>query len=571
MIAVSGSKTLVVGLDGATFRVLDPLIARGLCPNLARLIETGARAPLNSTTPPMTLPSWSSFLTGCTPGVHGIYDFTHRVEGEYALEFTNSTHRAVPTVHSILSERGVRTACIAMPTTYPPEKNDGVMISGFDSPVATSIDGRFCHPRSLFQELEDRFGGMAFADFQELDIGEGWHEQALNSLLSEIERKEKIAIWLLEQERWGLFTLLFGESDTVSHHFWMFHDESSPRYLDDPELRTAIERVYLALDDSLGRILQAAGADVVMIASDHGFGPSGDYALYLNRYLEHKGWLTYKRDPYRGALGLATGSGWVDKVKELALEHLPAEMQQSLIRALPNSLVDRIESSSRYADIDFSKTAAFSDEMNYSATVHLNLHGRDRHGLEVDVPRLISDLLEWRADGEPVVSKVERREELYTGDCVSRSPDLIVTLNERGVGALSDGFSYTLLPSGRVPSGVTYRKLDTDELIGGKGRGMNGSHRQYGVLIINGRGVREGVEVDASMQDCAPTLLALMGEAIPDWCDGAVIMSALDGVSPRYTERGYEWFVRQEAGDGHQRDFSDDVEIRRRLKSLGYL
>ena len=46
---------------------------------------------------------------------------------------------------------------------------------------------------AVLRQLEDRFGGMAFADFQELDIGEGWHEQALNSLLSEIERKEKIA------------------------------------------------------------------------------------------------------------------------------------------------------------------------------------------------------------------------------------------------------------------------------------------------------------------------------------------------------------------------------------------
>ena len=571
MRAVTGTKTLVVGLDGATFRILDPLIIRGRCPNLARLIETGARAPLNSTTPPMTLPSWSSFLTGCTPGVHGIFDFTHRIEGEYGLEFTNSTHRAVPTVHALLSKRGVRTACVAMPTTYPPEHNNGVMISGFDSPVATSIDGRFCHPPTLYNELEAKFGGMAFADFQELEIGEGWHERALCSLLSEIERKEKIAIWLLEQERWGLFTLLFGESDTVSHHFWMFHDEASPRFVDNPRLKGAIEQVYEALDESLGRILEAAGAEVVMIASDHGFGPAGDYALYLNRYLEQKGWLTYKRDPYRGANGLATGAGWVDKVKQVALEYLSADAQQSLIRALPNGLIGRIESASRYADIDFSKSAAFSDEMNYSATIHLNRLGRDRLGVEVDVSSLISDLLDWEVDGERVVAKVESREELYSGGCVSRSADLILTLNERGRGALSDGFSYTLLPSGRVSAGTTFRKLEGDELVGGKGRGMNGSHRQQGVLVVNGCGVRRGVEVEANMQDCVPTLLALIGEAIPDWCDGSVIMSALDGVSPRYTESGYEWFGQQHTSDDRHRDLSDDLEIRRRLKSLGYL
>jgi hypothetical protein len=122
-----------------------------------------------------------------------------------------------------------------------------------------------------------------------------------------------------------------------------------------------------------------------------------------------------------------------------------------------------------------------------------------------------------------------------------------------------------------VPTGTTFRKMKGDELVGGKGRGMNGSHRQHGVLVVNGQGVRRGVEVEASMQDCIPTLLALMGEAIPDWCDGSVIMSALDGVSPRYTEQGCEWFGKQgSSGDPH-RDLSDDVEIRRRLRSLGYL
>ena len=62
-----GTRALVIGLDGAEWSVIRRLQNDGLLPNLSRLIREGAHGPLNSTTPPMTLPSWSSMLTGCHP------------------------------------------------------------------------------------------------------------------------------------------------------------------------------------------------------------------------------------------------------------------------------------------------------------------------------------------------------------------------------------------------------------------------------------------------------------------------------------------------------------------------
>ena len=93
-----GTRALVIGLDGAEWSVIRRLQNDGLLPNLSRLIREGAHGPLNSTTPPMTLPSWSSMLTGCHPGTHGIFDFVHRdsKQGDWRLGITNLTHRAVP-------------------------------------------------------------------------------------------------------------------------------------------------------------------------------------------------------------------------------------------------------------------------------------------------------------------------------------------------------------------------------------------------------------------------------------------------------------------------------------------
>ncbi|HNH47603.1 MAG TPA: alkaline phosphatase family protein, partial [Myxococcota bacterium] len=137
--AVRGSdlpaRILILGLDGATWDVIDAMGDQ--LPNLSRLRREGAWGPLQSTTPAMTLPAWSSILTGCNPGIHGILDFTRRPPGSYQVEFLNSTCRRVPTIHRILSDQGGRVASFAVPGTFPPEPLNGVALSGFDSPIAT--------------------------------------------------------------------------------------------------------------------------------------------------------------------------------------------------------------------------------------------------------------------------------------------------------------------------------------------------------------------------------------------------------------------------------------------------
>ena len=72
---VTLGKTLLIGLDGATFTVLDPLMERGVMPFLQRLAARGVRAPLRTVMPPLTPPAWTSLMTGKRPGQHGVFDF----------------------------------------------------------------------------------------------------------------------------------------------------------------------------------------------------------------------------------------------------------------------------------------------------------------------------------------------------------------------------------------------------------------------------------------------------------------------------------------------------------------
>ncbi len=550
------TKALIIGLDGAEWTLVEHFQKEGRLPNLRKLMSEGAHGPLNSTTPPMTLPSWSSMLSGCHPGTHGIFDFVHRDSRghDWNLEFTNATHRAVPTIHEWLSMCGHKVASIAVPTTWPPAVVNGVMVSGFDSPVSTGIDGSFCHPPELYDELVAKFGGLSFADFQESAVGEGWLEQARELLLSEIGRKEAIGEWLLNREAWSCFMLLFGESDTASHHFWRFFDVNSPRYEEQAseDIRHTIRDVYERLDQAVGKLIETANAEVVCICSDHGFGGAGDIALFLNNFLESKGWLHTKTDRHQSQGRL------LDWVRRVGLSRIPSRYQGRLFRALPTGWKNRLEGQSRFGNIDFSKTIALSDEMNYAATIRLNTADKGMAEEREIIERLTKDLLSWRVDGQAPVSKVEHRDSLYSGSQVHRSPELILTLN------LRDGYTYTLLPSVRVDKGVTWKRLDPSEFQGGKGLGMNGSHRQHGVILLSGDNVIPK-RIYADMADIAPTILQAIGAVIPSYMEGKVLDIFQESLPKRMVE--YE----PSKGSTTANSAKEHNAIRRRLEQLGYL
>lgn len=545
-----GARVLVVGLDGATWDVAEPLMEAGRLPHLARLVREGARAPVRSTLPPVTLPAWSTLLTGTLPGKHGLYDFTRRIPGRHRLQVLNSTHRRYPTLLELISARGGRVASVAVPSTYPPSGLNGVEIAGFDSPVALSIDASFCHPPGLWRELVRRFGGMDFAGFQELRIGPGWHGRALACLLEEARRKEEICTWLLGRERWDAFMVVFGESDTVSHHFWAFHDPRSPRRpaVVPPGAGNAIVAVYERLDQALGRLMEEAHPDLACVVSDHGFGGASHRVLHMNAWLAGQGWLQWRRArmpfPGMGALG-----------------RVPANLVERAFRAAPPLAVEGAYSLSRYRFLDLAHTQAFSDELNYAPSIHLNVKGRDPSGVVADVDsaaRALSDLLlDWRVEGQPVVRKVHRREDLYPGPCMDLAPDLVLELDMPG------GYSPSLLPS--RPGSPAFRNLGPAE--GGKGAGMPGAHRREGLLVLHGRGVARGVGLDAGLQDVAPTLLHLMGEPIPQSMDGHVLEEACAEVPGPGGTCGPVPRRIKEAPYNPQ----EEAILRKRLSSMGYL
>ena len=556
------ARALVIGLDGADVDVIEGLGPSAL-PNLFAIMKRGAWARLRSVQPPATLPNWTTFLTGVDPGRHGVFDFTTR--RGHRVEFTAGTVREAPTVALRLDSMGMRCACVRFPATWPPERlAHGVFVSGWDSPVAFEADRSFVWPPPLFDEMHARFGPVRFDDVDEFDADTpGWHAKLPAALEARIGTETELASWLLGREEWDLFAFYFGESDTAAHHLWAHHDPSSPRH---PEMVSAEEadglaRVYRALDRAVGRLVSEAGEDCeVTLVSDHGSGASGDKVLYLNRALEEAGLLAFREASPLGPLfGFA---------KDMALTRLPARARQALFMLAGRALPGWVESRARFSAIDWSRTRAFSDELNYFPSVSLNLAGREPGGTvraseleavqgEVEVAlRALRD--PWT--GAPVVKEVWPRERLYEGPFVERAPDLLLELH------LDRGASYNLMPSGGAPAGTgPWRKLGQSEHLGRKGRSLPGSHRSRGFFAMAGPRVRPVGEIDARIADATATLLARLDVRTSEEMSGRVLREALLRSGASGTPLANADPPRRPTDDG------DATKLERRLRALGYI
>src|SRR6476659_3468261 len=125
------NKLLVIGLDGASFDVLDKLIERQYLPNIAALIRGGARGNLETTFPPITAVAWSSFMTGKNPGKHGIFEFVRRDQHSKRELAVNASFRQGRAIWDLLGDAGKRVIVHNFPCTYPPHEINGLMIADF--------------------------------------------------------------------------------------------------------------------------------------------------------------------------------------------------------------------------------------------------------------------------------------------------------------------------------------------------------------------------------------------------------------------------------------------------------
>ncbi|MBL9125783.1 MAG: alkaline phosphatase family protein, partial [Planctomycetaceae bacterium] len=399
-------RTVLFGLDGATYNVLDPLLERGVMPNLQRLREQGVRCELESTPLPITPQAWTTLATGRSMGHHGIHDFVRveRTDAGVFLRFNTARDRQVPTLWRTLSDHGKRVTALNYFGLAPAEPVNGHTMPGF-------VPGRYLKRSSYPPDLFARLEKVPHFDVSvlglDLDIEreglaemppERWFEWI--SLHIERERAWFSALeYLMTHEPSDLTAIVFDGVDKIQHLAY--------RYL-DPRCRPAkptawetqvidlCDQYFRQIDDFLGRTLEIVGPwGRVFIASDHGFTACREI-VYINKYLHDLGHLT-----------------WSGEVAE--------DQSESIV----------VERLTKYMGVyDWSRTRAAALTPSCNGIYILNVPPAEYHAFR---ERLISELLALRgSDGCQVITEIKKREEWFAGPWMGRAPDLTLTLRDHG-------------------------------------------------------------------------------------------------------------------------------------------
>jgi predicted AlkP superfamily phosphohydrolase/phosphomutase len=539
---VSSPVLTVIGLDSATFDVVDPMLAAGELPNLARLCDLGARGVLRSTTHPLTPHAWATIVTGVNAGRHGIWDFTERDESGYQLRLVNGSFRRAPAVWDRLRRSGRRSGIVNIPFTWPAPDVNGFAIAGFD---AAAREQGLTSPAALRDELGGRFGSLELDNAFPLTDG----KLDLDLVRRAASQKVQIVTWLAERFDPELLFVVFMAADHIHHLCWTDWETDG--------LASPVAEVYRILDEAVGALGELAGDGNVMVVSDHGAGPLHG-VVNLNAWLASERFLAYETG------GGVVGRKLLGDVLELR-RYLPERLRYLAKQRLPGLRQKAIERGD-YTVLDWSRTRAFS--YGTFGNIVLNVRGREQHGIVEpgDEYERVRDAVAARLlhlqgpGGDRIVAQVHRREDLFHGPELAKVPDLLVEFDR-----------YAWLGKGNLKT-RSESLWDEIEIEGGGDHSYVGSHRHEGIVVLAGPAVAQGAPVGGELVDVAPTLLYLMGEAVPADLEGRVLVEALspellDARPPEYDDAAPAEFEPERA----ELEEEGAAEVERRLRGLGYL
>lgn len=547
-------KVILIGLDSMTFDLVDPWMASGDLPNLAAVVQGGARGVLESCWLPLSPPAWTSITTGRTPGGHGIFNFSVLKPGTYEVDTIDARLVRVPRLWDLVNRHGLRTGVFNVPVTWPPRPVDGYMVGCFLTP---DVRRTFTYPESLGRELHEWVGGYRTWTSQVFSPA---HQLPYLRELGDLVRMRTRAVGHLMATRpaeFGMFVYM--EADWLQHK--VFHLLADPS-LGDREACEAARAVFKELDAAVGCIMEIGGPECnYLIVSDHGAGLH-DRAMHINKWLYEEGFLALKQ-----TLRLRL-KRFLERRKFLLRGYRILSWLRGRFpwigRLVPNALAHRaIGFFSSYDDVDWSRTRAYGRDA--LGQIYVNLKGREPQGIveEGEPYEAVLAELEQRLaalpdprTGRPIVSATKRGRDVYRGPLAAQGPDLLVCLDDfRCNASVRFGF-------------------DSEGYFGGAEFCDSGTHRREGIILGRGPAIAAGARIEgARVEDVTPTVLHLMGLPVPDDMDGRVLEDMLTPEFRRSHPVRREGTTGSEAASAAEDGLSapDREELHGRLRDLGYI
>ena len=515
-------RIVLIGLDGATWDVIDPMVKRGLLPNIQKFIKSGVRANLKSLKVTFSPRVWTSIATGKTEEKHGIFNFKNNISDLKAIR-----------IWDILASKGEKVNIFYWYLTWPPRKD----INGFVVPGFLARDNRTV-PKDLsfLKEIElsekmkvhgsginTGMGSYIKKGYRAFKYGVKFSTliRAINYLLTSLVKKydeldsfnrlqllklylfSDVFTHILKKNPIDFAAIMFPQPDQLGHKFWAFmepeeFEKRTSEHVSEEDRKkygNVIYDCYSALDKSIGEICNNLSQDDIVIAlSDHGFG-------LVERSLAS---LKIKGDNFLKIFGL-------DKIANCFSSGINFVIKMDN----DDSNVDLSEISKEISEI---KT--IDDNKPLFKVTH------DQHEIVLELSDIFSMYLDDAC--EFLKKKIKMKDQIFPVD------EILVNRSD-----------------------------------------ITGEHRDIGVLLMRGANIKKGITLDeASVLDIVPTILYLKNLPIAQDMDGVLLKDAItDDYINNNPEKYIETYESKESKDISEEDtdFSMTDELESRLKDLGYL
>ena len=606
-IAASTAPVVFIGIDGADWEFIDPLLSRGELPNIRRLKEEGSHGRLRSIPCFVSPPAWATMLTGALPERTGVYTF-----GEWdpvTREFTNvnAENVRVPAVWDVASYCGKKVGVFNVPMTFPPHSINGAMVTGMMTPYDMTEPARAApisaqYPNPLADETaprsysavrrsatDDSLNVFLWSLYDTVDDGVREYDRVGLTVVSKLEPeggKPRASSYWFDVNDFSPWIQIRSLKDGAVETAWRkmaivrtpnggYDTRISPSFSAIESAYTYPDSLADALASRFGYYIPSAfvGADLVSaFARDASSSAAflynqGPWDLFLYVFTQSDnihhltGFSPQAEDVYRiidefigrimasiegrGTLVIASDHGFGEYTYGVDLNRFLEEKKLLSWRG-PE-------------DIDYDRSLVFHNiwhlYFNDSLITRESLRERGFDIGETDDPvEFLDDYLRQEAivsaDGSLSISPWYRR---YANDARQPAPDL-------GVGGTEDDTVIDFLGfSQRHPT--TFRRLEGAERFW---------HKRDGVYMAWGKGIRRGADAGTKdIQDIAPTLLYLLGIPVAEDMDGklihGIVESKVRATRPLYAVPDFSLIPRSIAsGAGKE-------TLEKKLRSLGYM
>jgi predicted AlkP superfamily phosphohydrolase/phosphomutase len=507
------ARVVVIALDAASPVLLRRWAADGTLPNIGRLLREGLSGSSRSLEAFYHGSTWPSFMTGRSPGHHGIYWLHQAAPHEYEMSrLTAPQIGRFPSLWDVAAGAGKRVAVLDVPFDRPDPGFSGVRCIEWYS--HDPIFGFQTTPALLAGEiarLEGRHPAPDYCDAIRRDAAST--RLFVEQLVRGAQLRSRIARRVLGNSEWDLAIQVFAETHCAGHQLWHLHDPAHPGY--DPalvrEVGDGIRDVYVAVDTAVGEIIDAvAGPDSTILLLDlHGMSTMAGAGLIIAEFLERLGVVTrVPPPPPPGLLKASFGPWW--RALPQGIRDAFAPLKRAVLGPPPPLERPGVVRPSYVPEA----SRCFWVNLGRSVSgIRLNIRGREKAGIlppeeaEGLAAMLAEELLALRHedDGGPVVESVRRSRDLYPGPEAEWLPDLVIDWDlARPIGSAEVGTGVGGQVRVRSPRAGLIEKQNVS--------GRSGEHRNEGLFIARGPGIARGeLSRTVSTMDYAPTIAKLLG------------------------------------------------------------